>query len=118
MLSQIEDRAVAANTETAPPAAVMLQLLFGKHITYSISAVARLGIADHMDEGPVDVDKLALEVGAEPAALYRVMRALAGVGVFEQVSERSFGLTAVSTLLKEDAPDVGVDRWGPREDAD
>jgi DNA-binding IscR family transcriptional regulator len=63
--------------------AAMVQLLFEKHITYSLSAVARLGVADHMSEYPVSVEKLAQQVGAQPAALYRVMRMLAGVGVFE-----------------------------------
>ena len=32
-----------------PPPPVMMQLLFGKQLTYSLSGVARLGVADHMD---------------------------------------------------------------------
>ncbi len=104
MLLEVQDSAIPANTQ--PPAldAAMLQLLFGKHISYSISAIARLGVADRMDDGPVKVDKLALAVGAQPAALYRVMRALAGVGLFEESSERSFRLTPLGALLKADAP--------------
>ena len=30
----------------------MMQLLFGKQLTYSLSGVARLGIADHMSGEP------------------------------------------------------------------
>ena len=31
-----------------PPPLLLMQLLFGKQITYAFSGVARLGIADHM----------------------------------------------------------------------
>jgi len=104
MLFQVaEDSAAPANTQV-PPAAVMTQLLFGKHIAYSISAVARLGVADHMTDEPVGLEKLAAGIGAQPAALYRVLRALAAVGVFEQTAERRFRLTPLGALLKTDAP--------------
>src|SRR6185437_7002137 len=33
-------------TETPPSPVVMMQLLFGKQLTYSLSAVARLGVTD------------------------------------------------------------------------
>jgi hypothetical protein len=36
-------------TEAPPPPVVMMQLLFGKQLTYSLSAVARLGVADQME---------------------------------------------------------------------
>ena len=87
-----------------PAPAVFLQLLFGKHITYSLSAVARLGVADHMGTAPVEIHELARKTGANPPALYRVMRMLASVGVFEEVPEKSFTLTPVGQLLKTDAP--------------
>jgi hypothetical protein len=102
MLFQVAEASAAPVNTQAPPAAVMTRLLFGKHIAYSISAVARLGVADHMSEGPVELDKLAARVGAQPAALYRVMRALAAVGVFEQTAEQCFRLTPVGALLKAD----------------
>jgi hypothetical protein len=60
-----------------PPQAQMLQLMFGKQVAYSLSALARLGVADHMNATPVAVDELAAKVGAHTPSLYRVMRALA-----------------------------------------
>jgi hypothetical protein len=39
-----------APKEAPPPNAVLMQLLFGKQITYSLAAVARLGVADHMSD--------------------------------------------------------------------
>jgi hypothetical protein len=82
----------------------LLRLLFGKHITYSLSAVARLGVADHIDGRPVPVTELAAKVGAHAASLYRVMRMLATVGVFEEHENQSFSHTALSELLTTDAP--------------
>jgi hypothetical protein len=35
-------------TEALPLQAVMMQLLFGKQVCYSLSGAARLGVADHM----------------------------------------------------------------------
>jgi O-methyltransferase domain len=87
-----------------PPQAQLLQLMFGKHVTYSLSALAHLGVADHMSAAPVPVDELARRVGAHAPSLYRVMRALASVGVFDETSGRRFGLTPVGELLKTHAP--------------
>lgn len=93
-----------APEETPPPNAVLMQLLFGKQITYSLAAVARLGVADHMGRYFSSVDELAEKVAAHPAALFRVMRMLAGVGVFEEAPGQRFALTPVGELLKSDAP--------------
>ena len=104
MLLEKNDSAVATQPQSQPPQAAMLQLLFGKHITYSLSAVARLGVADQMGILPIRVDQLATRVGAHAPSLYRVMRTLASVGVFEEVFEKRFVLTPVGELLKTDAP--------------
>ncbi len=86
-----------------PPQRVMVQLLFGKQLTASLAALARLGVADHMRDGEVAVDELAAKVGAHAPSLYRVMRMLASVGVFRDMPERRFALTPVGALLKTDA---------------
>jgi hypothetical protein len=52
--------AAAAKPEIAPsPLEQIFQLLVGKHITYSLTAVARLEVADHMSRTPKSVDQLA-----------------------------------------------------------
>jgi O-methyltransferase domain len=101
---ETSDPVVATEPAGLPAPAVFLQLLLGKHITYSLSAVARLGVADHMDTAPTGVDELARKTGAHVPSLYRVMRMLASVGVFEEVPEKSFRLTPVGQLLKTDEP--------------
>jgi len=91
------------HSELPPPAAFM-QLLFGKQITYSLSGVARLGVADHMDGTGRPVEELAAKVGAHAPSLYRVMRMLASLGVFKEGPKRHFALAPVGELLKTDAP--------------
>ena len=87
-----------------PPQRVMSQLLFGKQLTASLSALARLGVADHMDDTPISADELAAEVGAHAPSLYRVMRMLASVGVFAEEPGAKFALTPLGETLKTDAP--------------
>jgi hypothetical protein len=86
---------------TPLPSDVMLQLLFGKQITYALAALARLGIADHMGNTPISVDALAKKAGAHAPSLYRVMRMLASAGVFTE-ADRQFALTPVGELLRTD----------------
>ena len=78
-----------------PPPLLMMQLLFGKQLTYSLSGVARLGIADHMSGEPQPVEAIAAKAGAHAPSLYRVMRMLAGFGVFKERPRRHFALTPV-----------------------
>jgi len=91
-------------TETPPPPVVMMQLLFGKQLTYSLSAVARLGVADHMDAAAKPVEEIAAKAGAHAPTLYRVMRMLASLGLFKEGPPRHFALTPVGELLKTNAP--------------
>ena len=76
-------------TETPPSPVVMMQLLFGKQLTYSLSAVARLGVTDHMDAAAKPVEEIAAKAGAHAPSLYRVMRMLASLGVFKEGPRRA-----------------------------
>ncbi len=80
---------------------LLSQLLFGKQLTYCLSGVARLGVADHMDGEPKPVEDIAGAVGAHAPSLYRVMRALASFGVFREEKGRKFALTQAGELLKK-----------------
>jgi hypothetical protein len=94
-----------AATEAPPPQVAMMQLLFGKQLTYSLSGVARLGVADHMDAAARPIEEIAAKVGAHAPSLYRVMRMLASLGVFKEGPARHFALAPVGELLKTDAPE-------------
>src|SRR6516225_10855043 len=95
-------------TTDIPARTVMFQLMAGKQIAFSLAGVARLGVADHMSDDPVSVEALAREVDAQPDALFRVMRLLASVGVFEQFPGRQFALTSAGKHLQ-----TIVSRLGP-----
>jgi len=104
MLDTLTEPALKPETQQAPPPIALIQMLFGKHITYCLSAVARLGVADHMTAGPVHVDHLAEKTSSHAPSLYRVMRALASLDVFEELSAKRFALKPIGDLLRADNP--------------
>jgi hypothetical protein len=83
---------------TQEPQLLLSQLLFGKQMTYCLSGVARLGVADHMNATPMAVEEVAAKTGAHAPSLYRVMRLLASMGVFKEEQGRRFALTAAGEL--------------------
>ena len=54
--------------------------------------------------GRATSDELANEAGADPETLYRLLRALASVGVLHEGDGRLFSLTPVGELLRSDVP--------------
>lgn len=94
----------ASAAPVLPPPMALMQMLFGKHITYSLSAVARLGVADHLTAGPEYVERLAEQTGSHAPSLYRVMRCLASFDVFEELPGKRFALKPIGDLLRTDNP--------------
>ncbi|HLM49693.1 MAG TPA: hypothetical protein VK279_04035, partial [Solirubrobacteraceae bacterium] len=70
-----------------------MELLGGFLRTQAIATVARLGVADHVGDDPLEVEVLAARLGADPSALHRVMRLLASVGVFSEAAPGAFVAT-------------------------
>ncbi len=88
----------------APPGERVLRMTMGFAISRCIYAAAKLGIADHLSGGGKNCNSLAADTGAHPRTLYRLMRALSGVGVFAETEPRRFELTPEAECLKRDAP--------------
>ena len=65
------------------------QLIMGFRVTQLIYVAARLGLADHLAGKPQTAQELAAAVCAEPRALYRLLRALASLGVFSEFERRA-----------------------------
>ena len=61
-----------------------------------------MGIADLLVDGPRSSEELAACTACNPDALYRLLRALARSGVFEEQEGRRFALTALGEPLRED----------------
>lgn len=83
----------------------LLQSIVGFQASQAIHATAALGIADLLISGRKHIADLALATGTHPDSLYRLMRAMASIGVFHEDEERSFSLTAVGHLLRSDVAD-------------
>jgi hypothetical protein len=71
--------------------------------TQGIWVAAELGIADLLTEGPLTAEALAEQTHTHSGALYRVLRALASVGVFSEDDQNRFSLTPTANLLRSDA---------------
>jgi hypothetical protein len=93
-----------AQAEAPPPEAVLTQMAFGALLTQALYVAAQLGIADLLASGPRPVAELAAETEAHERSLYRVLRSLAGAGVFAEVRPLTFGLTPLAEPLRSDAP--------------
>jgi precorrin-6B methylase 2 len=90
--------------QDADPHERMRQLIMGFRATQLVYVAARLGLADELASGPREAAALAQAVGAAVEPLYRLMRALASIGVFEEGPNRTFALTALSHRLRRDVP--------------
>ncbi len=86
------------------PQETMLNLIGGFWIARSIYLAAKLGVADVFDDQPKTIAQLAAATNTEPRSLYRLMRALASVGIFTEASDRCFALTSLGATLKSDTP--------------
>lgn len=82
-----------------PPPIQMLQIISGFWVARCVYVAAKLGIADLIKEQPKTADELATATGTHGPSLFRVLRALAGVGVITQDSDNRFGGTPLSQTL-------------------
>src|SRR3569832_1614651 len=75
------------------PSAELMRLINGYQVSQALHVAATLGVADHLKDGPKPSDALAAACGAHPPSLYRLLRALAAVGVFRETGAGEFSLT-------------------------
>jgi hypothetical protein len=100
----------------------LLHLATGYWISQSLSVAAALGIADALKDGPRSIDALAEMTNTHGPTLFRLMRALASVGVFTQTTSGCFALTSLARPLQQGVPGSlralllqmgGIYRWQP-----
>lgn len=82
-----------------PASYVMLEQASGIWKVKAIEIAARLDIADLLKDGPQTVEKLAEKPAVDSSALYRVLRALAGEGIFKELPGRAFKNTRLSLAI-------------------
>jgi hypothetical protein len=78
---------------------IIWNALRGALVTRTLGVVADLGVARALADGPQSHEALARERGVDADVLYRLLRALASDGIFEEVEPGVFGNTAASEML-------------------
>jgi ubiquinone/menaquinone biosynthesis C-methylase UbiE len=96
--------AQTAVAKEIPPPIQMLQIISGFWVARCVYVVAKLGIADLINDGPRTADELAAATSTHAPSLFRVLRALAAVGVVTQDDQNRFGSTPLSQTLCANAP--------------
>src|SRR4051812_33544755 len=79
--------------ETPPqpsPTEQMIGVLAGFWVARCVYVAAKLGVADLLASGPKTVEQLAMETGSHAPSLYRLLRGLAGHGIFREESHHLF----------------------------
>jgi SAM-dependent methyltransferase len=84
---------------------LLQQLIFGFFPSAVLSVAARLRIPDLVAGGPKCSDELADATATHPPSLYRLLRALAYLGILEESEPGRFGITEMGALLRSDVPD-------------
>jgi hypothetical protein len=84
--------------------AALFQMATGYWVSQAIYVAAKLGIADLLKDGPQSYVALAAATGSDAPSLFRVMRALASVGIFSQLGKDCFALSRLAESLRTDTP--------------
>lgn len=90
------------NPQVPPPVAVM-QMIMGRFVSHAVGTAARLDLAEHLASGPKTASELAKLSGAHAPSVYRLLRALASVGVFREEGDH-FTNTPLSETLRANVP--------------
>jgi len=102
--SQQASMATPETPPTLPPSAALLLMMTGYWMSKTIYVAAKLGVADHLADGSRSAEELAVATKAHAPALYRVLRALASIGIFSEVAPGRFALTPMASLLRSGTP--------------
>lgn len=92
------------NQADKPPMMRFLELSGGFWMSQAMNVAARLRVADLIANGTQSIAALAQATDTHQLSLYRVLRALASVGVFTETPTKSFGLTPIGEYLRSDNP--------------
>jgi hypothetical protein len=86
------------------PQEQMARMVAGYWVSQAIHVAAKLEIADRLAAGPLTVAELASATATDARSLHRLLRALAGVGVFSEGADGRFRLTPLAECLRRDVP--------------
>lgn len=90
----------------------LMQLITGGIVTQCISVAAELGIADLLAERPQTATELAAAKGIDAEKLYRLLRFVASLGIFQVSADGLWSMTPMAEVLRSEVP--GSVRAGAR----
>jgi O-methyltransferase domain len=82
----------------------MIEMIAGGVVGQSVSVAAEIGIADLLAHGPRSTAQLAIQAGVDEGKLFRLLRFLAGLGMFQADADGRWSLTPLADLLRSDSP--------------
>ena len=85
-----------------PPHVLLNQMICGSWVTQAIFVAAELGVADLVATEALTATEIASKVGANADSIYRILRALASIGVFQEDAHGRFEQTVLSEYLRSD----------------
>src|ERR1043165_9777526 len=89
----------------AHPEERIAELLRGYYLSQALYVAAKLELADRLNsENPTAIEDLARDTATDPDSLYRLLRALASEGIFEERENRHFALNAMAATRRRDPP--------------
>lgn len=96
----------------------LAEIINGYQLSAAVGAIARLGIADALAEGPASPDGLAARLGADGRSLARLLEATLEAGILEARDDGRYALTPLGQLLRADVEGslrrlaiVSTDEW-------
>jgi len=95
----------SSTSETArPTSATLLLLINGYMASQAIHVAAELGVADLLADGAKSAGELAQATETHASSLHRLLRALASLGLLDEVEPGRFELTEMGAQLRTAVP--------------
>lgn len=89
---------VIANTE-------LLEMAMAYGQSCVLCAAARLGVGDALGDAERSASEVAKACRADASSMYRLLRAMAALGLLEETQQQRFRLTEMGRPLRKDMPD-------------
>lgn len=105
MSLQQQEKAVSPGAP-GPQFTILLGMVGGVRLAKGMHVAVQLGIPDLIDTTPVSAKTLAELTGSHEKSLYRLLRALASIGIFHEVEPTQFVATDLSCYLRQDYPNT------------
>jgi hypothetical protein len=83
----------------------LLEMAMGFAPSCVLCAAARLGVADALGDAERSASEVATACNADPSSMYRLLRAMAALGLLNETSPQHFRLTELGRPLRKDVPD-------------